>query len=252
VPSRDGRASLKRKSRAGDSPDRAGGAARLLLDILFPGRCLLCGAWLAVPADHPSPVCGCCRGRLLPIAGERCGRCGVPLVSEHGTCVRCRGTEYAFESNLPVFAHAGAARDLLARLKFEGRKRLAPLFADLLETTMDGARRELPIVPVPSRPGREGADAVEVLARCLERRHGRQALRLLARRGGVQQKTLDFARRRENLSGMIVMRRQADVPAAVLLLDDVFTTGATLDACAAVLRQAGCRTVLAVTLTIEL
>jgi competence protein ComFC len=244
---------LKRKRGEGSprGAGRAGRGARLLLDILFPGRCLLCGAWLPIPADHPSPVCLCCRARLKPIEGERCSRCGVPLVSERGTCVRCRATEYAFQANLPLFAHAGAARDLLAKLKFERRKRLAPLFAELLLKTMDDARRELPIVPVPSRPGREGPDAVETIARCLERRHDRQVLRLLTRRGGVQQKTLDFARRRENLSGMIVLRRDAAVPDAVLLLDDVFTTGATLDACAEVLRKAGCRQVLALTLTIE-
>jgi predicted amidophosphoribosyltransferase len=144
---------------------------------------------------------------------------------------------------------------LLARFKFEGRSRLASLFADMAEAAMDGPRGRLAVVPVPPRPGRKGPDAIEMVARSLERRHGRRVLRLLARRGGAQQKSLDFMQRRDNLLGKIALRSGsaygAALPPSVLLMDDVFTTGATLDACARTLREAGCRVVYAMTLTIE-
>jgi ComF family protein len=180
----------------------------------------------------------------------------MPLISENDTCTRCLRTDYFFDSNIAVFAHSGPARQLLARLKFEGRRRVAALFADMIVERMDPRRRELPIVPVPPRPGRARPDGIELVARSLERRHGRVVRRILQRSGGAQQKSLDFVQRRDNLMGKIdlhpaVRSRAESLPRGVLLLDDVFTTGATLDACARALREAGCLSVLAMTLTIE-
>jgi ComF family protein len=230
-------------------------AVGLFLDVLFPGRCLLCGRWLSLDSGHAAPVCEECRRELSPITGERCMKCGIGLVSEHGTCTRCREADFAFESNRALFPHSGKARELLARFKFEGRRRCATLFADVAAAVIVAEHDLLPIVPVPPRAGRRKADAVELLARCLEHRHGRRVLRLLSRTGGAQQKSLDFTQRRENLRKRILMApgalREGLLPSRVLLLDDVFTTGATLDACARTLREAGCATVCALTLTIE-
>jgi ComF family protein len=227
-------------------------AAGILLDLLFPGRCLLCGAWLP-PDGHTAPVCQECRDRLSPILGDRCAKCGMRLISERVSCTRCRHTDYSFESNRAVFPHSGPARELLARFKFEGRSRLAVLFADMAAREMDELRAALPIVPVPPRQGRRGPDAMELVARRLQGDHGRRVLRLLVRRGGAEQKSLDFIQRRDNLLGKIALRSPPGdaIPPCILLMDDVFTTGATLDACARTLRDAGCRVVYAMTLTIE-
>jgi predicted amidophosphoribosyltransferase len=139
-------------------------------------------------------------------------------------------------------------------LKFEGRSRIASLFADLAAGSVDGNRERLPVVPVPPRPGRSAPDAVEHVARRLAQRHGRRVSRLLVRTGGVPQKSLSLEERRKNLHGMIQiapsMRTRA-LPPRVLLLDDVFTTGATIDECARTLREAGCSQIYALTLAIE-
>jgi predicted amidophosphoribosyltransferase len=77
---------------------------------------------------------------------------------------------------------------------------------------------------------------------------------LLERRGGAPQKSLNYAQRQENLRGRIQLaggQAARGVPQQVTLIDDVFTTGATLDACARVLRAAGCATVFGITLAIE-
>jgi len=77
---------------------------------------------------------------------------------------------------------------------------------------------------------------------------------MLQREGAVQQKSLDYEQRKANLKGKISLSRSARcsaMPGEVVLLDDVFTTGATLDACARVLREAGCASVKALTLVIE-
>jgi predicted amidophosphoribosyltransferase len=110
------------------------------------------------------------------------------------------------------------------------------------------------VVPAPPRPGRRRPDAVELVARALEKVHGIKVVRILQRAGLVQQKSLDYVQRKANLKGNIsVARGKKDVvvPQSVVLLDDVFTTGATLDACACALRGYGCAAVHAVTLAIE-
>jgi ComF family protein len=237
-------------------------ALRVLLGILFPGRCLLCGQWLSFDsadgAAHAGgatdvPVCLPCRDSLVPIRGARCARCGMGLVSEIGTCTRCRDAGYAFESNVALFPYSGAPKELIARFKFDGRSRCAGLFAAWAAAALDGPRAAIPVVPVPPRPGRSAPDAVELVARRLQKDHGRDVQRLLERTGGAQQKSLDFAQRRRNLSGMlrVASGSGAVVPARVVLLEDVFTTGATLDACARTLREAGCQSVLGLTLAIE-
>jgi predicted amidophosphoribosyltransferase len=105
-----------------------------------------------------------------------------------------------------------------------------------------------------------------MVARSLERCHGIPVLRTLLRTAGAQQKSLDYQQRKDNLKGQIslsprarweaVHGHRADsahdaVPRHAVLLDDVFTTGATLDACARALRAAGCIEVNAVTLVME-
>jgi len=166
--------------------------------------------------------------------------------------MRCREAAYGFESNVALFAHEGQAKALLRCFKFEGRTRLTPFFAAHAADAIRGVGAFLPIVPVPPRPRRERPDPAELVARCLERGYGMDVRRLLERSAGTQQKSLDFTRRRENLAGKIRLRPAAGpVPTECILLDDVFTTGATMDACARVLKEAGCRRVYGLTLVIE-
>ncbi len=226
------------------------GVGGAILDVLFPGRCALCGQWLLPGMDTAVPLCPGCRGLLQPPPGERCAQCGTWLISERRTCTRCRQADFVFLSNTPIYPYAGSARLLVNALKFGGRRRLALFFAQRAAAILpdDGA----PIVPVPARPGRRTRDPVELVARCLAAATGRRLLTILVRTGGAQQKTLDLQQRRDNLLGRIRLRSpDVPVPPQVLVLDDIFTTGATLDACARVLAAAGCAAVRGLTLAIE-
>jgi ComF family protein len=222
------------------------------MDTLFPGRCLLCGEWLPTGLGTLSPLCEECVACLPGPAENACSRCGIALVSEKGICTRCRDADFVFESNTALFPYAGEARRLLNAFKFGGRLRLADFFARRAALAL--ADPGVPIVPVPPRPGRRTADAVGLFARSLHRDHGRQILPLLARTGRVQQKSLDLQQRRANLLGRFRLAPGVlaeAVPGEVIVIDDVFTTGATIDACARVLRSAGCLRVRSLTLVIE-
>jgi ComF family protein len=176
----------------------------------------------------------------------------MPLSSEIGICTRCRVTEFAFEANHSVFAYGGEIKELIARYKFSGRMRLSSLFAAYLASSVREKFPDTVIVPVPPRPHGEKPDHVERIAKRLEAAHGFTVARPLQRVGGFSQKTLDFEERKRNLLGMVRFRPGFAAPERAVLLDDVFTTGATADACARALRDAGCGKVFVATLAIDM
>jgi predicted amidophosphoribosyltransferase len=160
-------------------------------------------------------------------------------------------TSFAFARNHSVFAYAAEIKDLVRSYKFSGRVRLSRLFAQFLA---EAIRNEFPtasVVPVPPRPGGSSLDPVGRMARMLRKEHGIPVLSPLVRTGGVSQKTLDLEERRKNLLGKIRVKPGFEAPQRTVLLDDIFTTGATADACARALCAAGCREVGVVTLAIE-
>lgn len=234
----------------------------ILVDLAFPDSCVVCGEPLSFSAaprgpsgtgrrlSRQTPLCASCVAELAPEPDPRCVRCGQPLLSETGTCLRCRGAEFAFDFAWPLWRYAGAAARVIAAYKFGARRSLAPFLAGLLAT----AAARFPgavAVGAPCSPRslrRRGWDQSALLARELGRLGWRTA-RLLDRGPGVQQKTLGYQDRQTNLASAIAVR--GEVPERVLLVDDVMTTGATLSACARALKEAGTLRVDAVTLAAD-
>jgi len=147
------------------------------------------------------------------------------------------------------------AKCLLQALKFQGRRRLSAFFASLAAREIDQVLGGpgIVVVPVPPRPGRREPDAVARVASRLSAAHGVAVHRLLIRTVRIPQKSLGYEQRKENLRGGIRVHPAGTtaVPPWVVLLDDVFTTGATVDACAQALLDAGCARVDALTLVME-
>lgn len=226
------------------------------LDRVLVTSCPLCGR----AADAESPLCSQCARALEPIRCERrCRRCSLPLISEALLCTRCRSREYAFEAHLSCYEYRGVAMATVRAFKFAGHHRLVHRIVADLARVLPESWRGLTIVPVPARRAsmrRRDYDPVALLARELSRELGSPIWRALERRGGGSQKKLDFAHRLENLANRIVPRTRwparAPVTAErVLLLDDVFTTGATIHECSLALRALGVKSVVAATVTME-
>lgn len=161
--------------------------------------------------------------------------------------MRCRAQPWSFDSAFPLFSYEGRARDLVSAYKKGGRRSLAPFIAGLFAEAIAAKWPERTVVPVPPRPGKaraSGWDQVEELARILEAR-GFRVERPLERRASAQQKSLGRDERGFNASKAYALKPCSASPELPLLIDDVITTCATIEACSRALRGGGARSVAA-------
>jgi len=216
-----------------------------LAAALAPPACLACRAPLV---QAGAQLCLDCRRALPWLPEPRCRRCGLPLPCEVRSG-RCPAAAAAFEQAWAPLAHAGPARQLVAALKFRGALLVARLMAAQIAAS---APHELlvgaALVPVPLHPQRRrerGFDQALLIARALAARTDLPLAPCLRRRGrSTRQLGAGRAARRQAARGQL-LHVSGTVPARVLLVDDVHTTGATLDACARALRAAGAERVAA-------
>jgi len=178
-----------------------------------------------------------------------CDRCGAPTAWPVARCRECAGRRLAFASARSAVEYAGPVRALVHAWKERGLRPLAACAVDLLVVCVERPAVDV-ITYVPPDPVRQlsrGAHPAEALARELARRWELEMAPLLERtRAAPRQVSLPYARRRANLHGVFAPTRSA--AARVLLVDDVYTTGSTVDAAASALRRGGARLVEAVTL----
>jgi ComF family protein len=217
-----------------------------LLALVFPTRCPSCAEMLR----HPSrgPLCDPCWAALPRHRRPLCA-CGLPrAVDASPRCGRCRRGLDPTASGASLGPYEGSLRAVLHELKYRGRRRVAARLAEEMLGT-EAVRRlltgEVVLVPVPLHPRRRrerGFNQSELIAEALARRRGLRLApaALVRRRDTSAQAGLTAAARRANVEGAFAVRQRARVAGKpVVLVDDVFTTGATARGCARVLREAG-------------
>jgi ComF family protein len=213
-------------------------------NFLFPDFCVLCGCSLSGDEIRLS-LCVDCRDSLVPVQGDRCRMCGKPLVSEKETCLSCRnGAAPSCDRLCMLFPYIGKYRKLLASYKFGKKTALADFFAEKVLEAKDRNLdlKEASIVPVPPRPGKiksGGWDQVDFLVKRIKKigKERVSVYRCLKRRKSKVQKRLNRTDRMENLKGRIFMDGAA--PKTALIIDDVMTTGSTIEVCSAELKKGG-------------
>jgi ComF family protein len=213
----------------------------LVLDLLLPQRCTVC----SLPGGQ---LCGGCRSSLPRIEPPLCDRCGAPTAWPVGRCRECTGRRLAFASARAAVEYDVAVRRLVAAWKERGLRRLAVTAAELvLEVVERPDVAALAFVPRDrDRTLKRGHHTAESLARELASAWQLPLLAALHRpRAAPRQRGLSRAERRRNLRGAFVPR--AEAPTRVALVDDVYTTGATVHFAASALRKAGARRVEVVT-----
>lgn len=239
-------------------------AVNALLTVLLAPACAACRAPLAAPLD--GPVCEACWGAIVPITPPVCDGCGDPLPSwrivscETARCPRCRRAPRAVDRGRAIGAYDGALREIVHALKYDGRRSVAPRLARLMRERAGDLLVGIDcVVPVPLHRRRQRARGFNQAAE-LAAAIGPPVRTLLRRvRHTAAQVDLPAARRHANVRDAFGLaathgrptRADASLaeepPEVVLLVDDVCTTGATLEACARVLKEAGVREVRALT-----
>ena len=219
------------------------------LGVLYPARCVGCGRFGEF-------LCEECVDSAPRASGSRCGRCWMPC-GEMELCAACDRRLPAFAALRSAFSYEGLARSAVLALKFQGVSALA---TEMARPMADALARWVPaidvVVPVPLgwlRRRTRGYNQSALLAREVCRSHGlpleTRALRR-ARQTAPQAQQPDADARRRNIEAAFVLGSRP-VGGSVLLIDDVATTGATLDACARILLEGGASEVFALTFARE-
>lgn len=224
-----------------------------VLKIIYPPVCPFC------EKACTTAVCGNCTAAVRYIDEPRCKRCGKPIRSEQQEyCGDCRGTEKAFEAGRNLWVHQGGVSDSLYRFKYHSRKingrfygrQLAERYSSLI------ARWQIEqIIPVPlhrKRKKQRGFNQAELIAGELGRLTDIpvNVKSLVRNRDTVPQKQLSARGRRTNLKDAFRVREAGQLYRCILLIDDIYTTGNTLNEAAKCLKDAGVSKVYFLTISI--
>lgn len=223
----------------------------------FPSRCVVCESALEWPLGRP--VCEPCWSSLPLIRPPYCSRCGLPYARTValGLCGPCRrGRRWRFRRARSLGSYDEGLKQTIHSLKFGGRPGLASSLGRLaFQHWITNGELDVgdAVIPVPlhwRRRRERGFNQAELVARAVARAAGRPCYRALWKVASrPPQAGLSAAARQRNAAGAYRARLSASfVGKRLLLVDDVYTTGATVDSCARTLLRAGARSVDILTL----
>ncbi len=231
------------------------------LDLLYPPLCVVCGEGLS----DGRALCDACDGDLPRLAEPYCERCGEPFpgqIEGPFACPNCSKLKFFFEFARPAMVRDERTLDMIHRLKYGRELHLAKELGRLAaESFCDPRLAEAlagkwPLVPVPLHHKRfqhRHFNQAQEISRELSRHTRLPVVNALKRTRATEHQTaLTRAQRLENLRGAFILSRAGqrqigESPAGAILVDDVLTTGSTVDECAKTLRRAGFQRVVVVT-----
>ena len=213
----------------------------IILDLIYPRRCPVCGE---IRPYRQGKVCEDCMSKLKKVETPKCMCCGKTIESEEEEyCQDCVAVPKHFEQGFPVFSYREPLKSSIYAFKYKNQREHAEFFADcmfhcykkeFLRLDLDG------IVPVPVHPNKKrkrGYNQAELLAKQLGKRLAVDVFPdyLIRVADTNPQKELNDKERVNNLSHAFQLGKSSQRLKKILLIDDIYTTGATIEACTKVL-----------------
>ena len=221
-----------------------------VMGLFIPERCILCGRLILFREHH---CCKECFTALEPV-NSQCDQCGGILDGD--SCLICSARMWFISKNISVLEYGKGMKELLYQFKAGHKKRLHYHFGDIIYKRLmqESFIRSLDlIVPVPvsrKRKRQRGYNQARLMAGETSRQTGlkiKEVLNTVSRK--ENQKNMSYSRRFLNVPGRFRVKKGADVAGkSILLVDDVLTTGATINECARILKGAGAGEIFSVTL----
>ncbi len=224
----------------------------ILIDLLFPRRCPVC--------DRPvkpfrEKICTECIPQMPVLSGPVCMKCGKKLAREGEFCRDCLERPHAFLRGRSVYEYEGAARSIY-RFKYSGRREYADHYGEVTARVLGDFLRETradALVPIPLHPKRlayRGYNQAECYARSISRVTGIPVRKDLLKRvkNTLPMKKLQGSERQNNMKRAFIVPRNDVKLETIIIIDDIYTTGTTVDEAAKALQAAGVPNIYFVTL----
>lgn len=235
-----------------------------LADAVFPPACPVCGQVLSFSGGVREDVCRNCRGKLVYIKEPRCLKCGKEISQQEAEyCYDCekkmKGSHpHLYKQGVAVYAYTDAIQHSIYRFKYQNRREYAAFYAKEIKSICGAQIRQWNpdvIVPVPlhgSKYRKRGYNQAELIAeKLVSLLNIPMDDKLLVRsKKTIPMKELNNQERVKNLENSFICTRNSVEYKKVILADDIYTTGATINACARVLMDAGVQDIYYVCLCI--
>jgi ComF family protein len=226
--------------------------------LLFPYSCASCGEALDITKDNG--ICERCMATCLPLAEPFCMICGhqFPCIVNAAShvCETCIKSPRHFDRARSIFRYEGGIKAMLLKMKFHNSSYAARVIVNLAKTHMQKIIKELPdnyvLMPIPLHKRRlfhRGFNQSEILASGLFPKDRIWKSTLLRKVHNRSQRGLSKKDRMKNVKNVFTLKQGKSIAGCnVVLFDDIYTTGATLDSASKILKKAGAETVYAITL----
>lgn len=215
--------------------------------ILYPQVCPLCGVVVDI---RNNGTCDECRGRISYVQSPVCLKCGKEIADEEiELCEDCSRYSRTYDKGFPAMNYIEPVTDCVAQFKYNNRRELADFFAGEIIRCHGKEIAEISpevLIPIPihkKKLKKRGYNQAELLARSLGRRLDIPVDADVIKRNlnTMPQKKLDNVEREKNLKKAFILSREIVQYKKVMLVDDIYTTGATIEACTSLLKQKGVR-----------
>ena len=221
------------------------------LDMLFPSniKCIMCGR-----EDNDYGICPECESQIPFITGKVCSKCGINISSGE-VCIDCKGNDIKFERVFSIAEYKGRIRNAILKLKIQGYKDIANPLSKIIYDYF--SKLDIPfdaIFPMPIHENRlkeRGFNQCELMLKDIKENYGRVYADVLIRCKDTPHQTgLSRENRKVNLAGAFKVTNKSKVKGkTILIFDDIYTTGSSMNECAKVLMTAGAYKVYGLCLT---